>query len=157
MFCPKCGLQNSNETKFCRGCGADLSSVLAVVEKRGTSSLELAEEHIDLFSNALRNLIIGIGFLVVAFAGFAMTDRLAVLTLFSLLAAPYFIGTGVSRLVKAKALKRLREVEAPGVAALTPGEPDYIKPERSMYETDDLAVTPRSITEHTTTHLKRED
>jgi hypothetical protein len=119
--------------------------------------LELAEEHIDLFSNALRNLIIGIGFLVVAFAGFAMTDRLAVLTLFSLLAAPYFIGTGVSRLVKARALKRLREVEAPGVAALTPGEPDYIKPERSMYETDDLAATPRSITEHTTTHLKRED
>jgi hypothetical protein len=151
-------LQNSDETKFCRGCGTDLSSVLAVVEKGGTRSLELAEEHIDLFSNALRNLIIGIGFLVVAFAGFAMTDRLAVLTLFSLLAAPYFIGTGVSRLVKAKALKRLREVEASrSVAALTPGEPHYIKPERSMYETDDLAATPRSITEHTTTHLKRED
>ena len=119
--------------------------------------MALAEEHIDLFSSALRNLIIGVGFLVVAFAGFALTDRLAVLTLFSLLAAPYFIGTGVSRLVKAKALKRLREVEEPRISALTSGEQDYIKPERSMYETDDLEATPRSITEHTTTHLKLED
>ena len=31
MFCPKCGLQNADETKFCRGRGADLGNVLAVV------------------------------------------------------------------------------------------------------------------------------
>lgn len=154
MFCPKCGSQNADETKFCRGCGADLSSVLAVVEGKVPDD-PLAEKHIDLFSSAIRGLMIGVGFLIVAGAAFGISTRLSVMGLFFLAFAFYSLGTGISRLIQAKALKRLR---APKIDQQTPalsaGHAEYIKPSRSIYETDDLIGTPRSVTEHTTTHLQ---
>lgn len=152
MFCPKCGSQNADETKFCRGCGADISNALAVVEGRSANDLALAEKHIDLFSSALRGLMVGLGFLIVAVLAFGISEKLAVLGLFALAFAFFFGGTGVARLVQARALKKLREPKKVQ-PSLPAGEPAYIKPNRSIYETDDLAGSPRSITENTTTHL----
>src|SRR5215207_9248937 len=158
MFCPKCGSQNSNETKFCRGCGADLSSVLALVEGREIASVPAyAEKHIALFSSALRGLITGFGFLLVGAIALGISTRLAVLTIFAFAFATFFIGGGVARLFHAKALKRLgtSKVNERSTLTLSPGEPEYIRPSRSIYETEDL-VTPRSVTERTTTHLTME-
>jgi hypothetical protein len=155
MFCPKCGSQNSDETTFCRGCGADLSNVQTAIAGKPRTVLAVAEKHIDLFSSGLRGLMIGLGFLIVSGVAFGISTRLAVLGLFSLAFAFFFLGTGVARLVQAKALKRFREPqEIRPSPALSPGEPEYIKPSRSLYETDDLLTTPRSVTEHTTTHLQ---
>jgi len=154
MFCPKCGSQNADETKFCRGCGADLSNVLAVIGGKVPDDLPLAEKHIALFSSAIRGLMIGLGFLIVSGAAFGIGRGVQVMGLLLLAFAFYFIGTGVSRLVQAKALKRLRtpKISQP-TPALSTGNAEYIKPPRSVYETDDLIATPRSVTEHTTTHL----
>src|SRR4051812_22394477 len=33
MYCPHCGTQNAQETKFCRGCGEDLRLVSQAVTK----------------------------------------------------------------------------------------------------------------------------
>lgn len=41
MYCPHCGVQNVQETKFCRGCGEDLRLVSQAV----TKSLPLAIAH----------------------------------------------------------------------------------------------------------------
>ncbi|MEO8572424.1 MAG: zinc-ribbon domain-containing protein [Pyrinomonadaceae bacterium] len=158
MFCPKCGSQNSDETKFCRGCGVDLSSVLALVEGREVAHVpSYAEKHIDLFSSALRGLITGFGFLIAGAVALGISPRLAVLTIFALAFASFFIGTGVARLFQARALKRLGmlKVNERSAPTLTPGETEYISPSRSIYDTEDL-LTPRSVTEHTTTHLKME-
>lgn len=167
MFCPKCGSQNADETKFCRGCGADLSNVLMVAPntpelrhrssgKRGAASRpdtrSLSEKHIDLFSSGVRGLTIGVGFLIVSGAAFAISMRLSVMGLFFLAFAFYFLGTGVSRLVQAKGIKALTKSDEP--AALSEGQTEYIKPSRSIYETDDLARQPLSVTEHTTRHLE---
>src|SRR5215213_3681889 len=108
MFCPKCGSQNSDETKFCRGCGSDLSSVLALVEGREIAHVPAyAEKHIHLFSSGLRGLITGLGFLIVAAVAIGISPKFAILTIFNLAFATFFLGTGISRLFQARALKRL--------------------------------------------------
>ena len=187
MFYPRCGSQNSDETKYCRGCGADISRVLAVTLRsttpplRGTppnqggellstnppltpllhkeGSQSLAEQQIDLSSRGWRGLLIGMGFLIVADLGFGLSMRTWVLGFFGLIFAIVFLGTGISRFIQAKGLKRLLEPQrdSEAAAALSPGDADYIQPSQSLFSTEDLTATPRSVTEHTTTRLERKD
>ena len=151
MFCPKCGSQNTDETRFCRGCGADVGNVLAVVEGKPVS--QASEKHLDLYSRGLRGLMLGFGFLIVSGVSFGISMRLAVLGIFALAFAVLCLATGVSRLVEAKALKRLREPDR-DKQALTSGQDAYLELPRSIYETDALPTTPHSVTDHTTRHLE---
>src|SRR5438067_8114902 len=34
MYCPKCGIQNNDEMKFCRGCGEDLNLISQAMTRR---------------------------------------------------------------------------------------------------------------------------
>lgn len=102
-----------------------------------------------------KEVIGGIGFLIVAGVAFGISVRLAVLGVFALMFAFVFVSAGISRFVQARALKRLREPKPANPApALSPGDADYIRPARSIYETDDLFSQPRSVAEHTPTHLE---
>ncbi len=172
MFCPKCGSQNADETKFCRGCGVELSGLLAPRTSRrsnrrslfAASSLmppvpgqegSLEEKHIELFSTGIRALLIGFGYLIVSGVAFVISMNLAILSVFFLAFSFYGFGTGISRLIQARALKSLSERSADQAnPSLTAGQADYIKPSQSIYETDDLLARPLSVTEHTTTHLE---
>jgi hypothetical protein len=130
--------------------------VLAVVAGKVPADLPMAEKQIDLYGRGLIGLIGGFGFLVVAGVSFGISIRLAVLGVFALAFAFVFLGTGISRMVQAKALRRLREPATDqNSAALPTGHADYIEPARSAYETDDLIPAhPQSVTEQTTAHLK---
>ena len=177
MFCPKCGSQNADETKFCRGCGENLSDLLPprlrnaattsvqagsevtttafgdrFSRKRGDGPISIAEQQIELFSRGIRGLIMGGGLFVVSALAFVLSERGLTFSLFMLAFGFLLVGTGISRLIHAKGLKALDKRGGP--AALPPGQADYIKPSRSFYETDDLLTQPSSITEHTTTHLE---
>lgn len=152
MFCPKCASANADDTKYCRGCGADLSSVLAVIDGRPPNVSAYAEKHIELFGSGLRGVMIGSGFLLVGLIAVGISMRLAVATIFAFAFAAFFLGAGVARLVQARSLKKLYEPKASDAAELVAGEPQYLQPPRSIYQTDDL-ITPRSVTEKTTRHL----
>ena len=154
MYCPKCGAQNADKSKFCRGCGADVGKVLAVIEGRPASATSSDERQIELFSAGLRGLIVGICMIIGAGVGLAISLRLAVVAIFVFAFASYFVGSGISRLVHARALKRLRESSTAPPVSLPPADPDYIQAQQSIFQTDDLIATPRSVTENTTRHLK---
>lgn len=156
MFCPKCGTQNADRTRFCRGCGAELGAVLvpapAMVAKRteAVDDRALTVKHIELFSLGLRGLMIGGGFTLVSAIAFAVSTRSLAFALFALIPAVIFLSVGASRLIQAKGLKALIGRDEPAV--LPGGQTEYIKPLRSVFDTDDLS--PISVTENTTRHLE---
>jgi len=161
MFCPKCGSQNADETKFCRGCGADVSNALVPATpasgrrfsgKKGSGALSIEEQQIELFSRGIRGLIMGGGLFVVSALAFVLSERGLTFSLFMLAFGFLLVGTGISRLIHARGLKRLVETREP--PALTPGQADYLKPRGSIYNTDDLLREPTSITERTTNLLE---
>lgn len=154
MYCPKCGLQNADESKFCRGCGADLSRVLAIVEGSSPAGRELSEKYVEQFSRGVRGLFMGGGFMVVGVGAYLITTNALPVSLFALLMAFVFLGTGFSRLIHAAGLRRLSQGNA--VLTLEEGRADYLKPAGSIYDTDELAQ-PMSVTDRTTRHLKIEE
>jgi len=126
----------------------------SLMETEGEQTI--AERYLDLLGRGWRGLLIGGGFLILAGLTFALSERLAVLGIFLLMFTVVFIGTGISRFVQARGMKRMLE---PGDSEkgpqLTSGEADYIQPRRSVFTTDDLTGEPRSVTEHTTTRLEK--
>ncbi|HEX8737620.1 MAG TPA: zinc ribbon domain-containing protein, partial [Pyrinomonadaceae bacterium] len=79
MFCPKCGTQNPETGKFCRACGTDLGNITSAlsgnlpppqppqpafyVDHRGRVK---SNDPTDIWSQAVRSMIMGLGFLVVS-------------------------------------------------------------------------------------------
>ena len=152
MYCPKCGSQNFEKSKFCRGCGADVGDVTAVVAgKQAKATMSLAEKAIALNSRGIRGVLGGIGFLFVAAVIWSRPPYDGIFWLLPLTLAFVWLSTGISRFVQARGLKVLSKDR--DQLTLPPSQMDYIKPLRSIYETDDLA--PASVTEHTTTNLSQ--
>src|ERR1044072_4224856 len=84
MFCPRCAAQNTEEAKFCRSCGADISLVpdavsgalaerLAAGKENALSRRDRRHAHkhggapVNI-ERAVRSFFMGLAFLFVAFA-----------------------------------------------------------------------------------------
>jgi hypothetical protein len=154
MFCPKCGLQNADDTRFCRGCGAELGNVLAALDAPVTKTQKsLAEKSVALYSRGIRGSLTAVGFLVIAGILRSIPPENGILWLLPLTFAFVWLAASISRFVQARGLKKLAAQERP--AELGAGRVEFLKPSRSIYQTDDLV--PMSVTERTTTLLERLD
>jgi hypothetical protein len=135
----------------------DLGGPGTTLAERRSHDLKIAEKQIDLYGSGIRGVVVGAGFVITAAITYMISERMAVLSIFMLAFASYFLGTGVSRLLQSNALKAL----------LSPPDPDLQMPPRelrgngrqlgSSFETDDLDWVPTSITENTTTLLDPEN
>jgi hypothetical protein len=174
MFCPKCGIQNPSEGKFCRACGADLGAVsealtgslrpaaTAITDRRGRPvSLE----------TAMIKIFTGIAFLLVAlYLGYSGLFGAKLWWFWLLIPAFGSLGSGIARYIQVKQQQQAASpVIAPAETAnsfrptpnspeLPPADPRFpaagsgFVSNSQGYKTGDLA--PPSVVETTTRHLE---
>jgi hypothetical protein len=176
MFCPKCGTQNPETGKFCRSCGTDLGNVSAALTGNFPSAFQDAgTAHIhhesrrrqdpnEVFGDAVKQLLSGLGFLIVAIVLF-MTGVAGGKFWWWAMLFPAFglISKGISDYLKSKRIEaRLYGAgnqtqnslnQSHNKADLPPSQTEYVKPQGSIYDTGEL-VAPPSVTEDTTRHLE---
>ncbi|MEK7724037.1 MAG: zinc-ribbon domain-containing protein [Acidobacteriota bacterium] len=165
MFCPKCGIENPDNGKFCRSCGTELGNVQAVLtgkspivpytvdpRKRGVS-----------WEFAITKTFTGVAFLVVSLI-LALTGKFGAENWWFWLLIPGFgsLSSGIAQIYQ---LRKIEKIEAgfsqPQISnsaqqknILPPAQTDYtMPPKQSIYDTEDLVIQP-SVTENTTRHLK---
>ena len=153
MFCPKCGTQNPDDGRFCRSCGADLSNVSAALSGKTPPNqtsfytdrkgrVKSREPH-DLIGEAVRETIVGIGFLVAAFLLF-LTNIWGGQSWWWALIFPAFIALskGIADFVKYKTLTKsqisagapqnvpnqIPQLNQTPNNALPPTQTDYVAP-----------------------------
>ncbi len=174
MFCPKCGTENPETGRFCRSCGTDLgniSSALSGELKPAVSATYVdhkgrvkSNNLDDLWSGAVRSLIMGVGFLVVSIVLFT-TGVAGGKAWWWAMIFPAFasLASGFSQLARAKSIEKQRVNANPVMQNqlpqnspnlnLPPSQTEYVKPQGSIYDTGDLVIPP-SVTENTTRHLE---
>jgi hypothetical protein len=62
MYCPKCGAQAADETKYCRACGQSLTLISQAMMK----SFPVDKEDQQRLEKDIRNISLGVGFLIVS-------------------------------------------------------------------------------------------
>lgn len=71
MFCPKCGMENPENGRFCRRCGTNLGTVSDIVTRKFSqdSTNKVHKRHKEeqaSWESAMRKIFMGVAFLIVA-------------------------------------------------------------------------------------------
>lgn len=163
MFCPKCGGQNPEEGKFCRGCGTDLGNVSQALSGAPPAARQPLVSHkgkpIHL-EGAIAKMFSGLAFLIVAcILGYTGAAGGQAWWFWLLIPAFGSLGTGVAQYIQIRRAEKGQPVYQPNVelpagnqnAALPAPQTEWVSPE-SRYKTGDLV--PPSVTDGTTRHLE---
>lgn len=124
MFCPKCGTQAVDGTKFCRSCGADLEVVSAALtgklalpnqkslkksKKNGCDEDAETNDPDKLWSSFIRNTLVGLAFIAIAiYLTLSGTIGGHVWGFWLLIPGAGSVGGGISSYLKAKRIERTR-------------------------------------------------
>jgi zinc-ribbon domain len=169
MFCPRCGAQNIEDAKFCRGCGADIGLVPQAMTgelptKRAVGYDAAGQPYDETghrirkqkepprLDKAITNIFMGVGFLFVAFSVMRFAPGGRMWWYWMLIPAFTMLGGGVAEYVRVKQSKG-EEIKLPGMGSrpsiqAPPARVSALPPRN----TSEL-VQPPSVTENTTRHL----
>ena len=171
MFCPRCAAQNTEEAKFCRSCGADISLVPQAVS--GALAERLAAGEGDALSRrdrrhvrrhggepvnierVVRSIFLGLAFVFVAFAAKTWAPAGNIWWFWLFIPAFGMLADGVSTGMRLAEERRKQQH--------TPAPPFYTPPptavphaprvnELPQRNTGEM-IPPPSVTEGTTRHL----
>ena len=177
MFCPKCGMKNSETGKFCRSCGTDLSPVSDALAGKSRSVMQgfgMMEpiQPMNLLNkkgksvsweSMLSTLFTGFAFLVISIIlGVTGMAKASKWWFWLLIPAFTMIGTAIAQYIQLKKneQKNLPNAEPETVkifnqtskASLPPIQTEYAAAPDSRYKTGELV--PPSVVEGTTRHLE---
>jgi hypothetical protein len=110
MYCPNCGAQAADETKYCRVCGQSLT----IIAQAMTKSLPVDDNDRQKLEKAIKNISVGVGFLIVSFvAGNLFGEPMNWALCFStLIAAMIWLSLGVAGIL-GRAISGSRPVSSP--------------------------------------------
>ncbi len=166
MFCPKCGTQNPETGRFCRNCGANLDNVSEALSGNLQKPRNLVDKKgkpVD-WESAIVKIFTGLAFLIVAMVlGITGIAGGRFWWFWMLIPAFGSLGSGVAQYIQLKKFeKNSRLISTPEMnqtfapvsnSALPPLQTDYVKPQKSIYDTGEI-VAPPSVVEGTTRHLE---
>jgi hypothetical protein len=169
MFCPKCGAQNIEDAKFCRGCGADIGLVPQAMsgelpDKRAVGFDAAGQPYDETghrirrhkepprLDKAITNMFIGIAFLLVAFSVMKFAPGGRMWWFWMLIPAFATLGGGVAEYVRVKQ-SREEEVKLPGIRSRPAIAPQPARVSALPPRNTSELVPPPSVTEGTTRHL----
>lgn len=166
MFCPKCGVKNPDNGKFCRSCGTDLKPVSDALSGRPLSSGGFqcvnSKGKPITWESAFGKLFSGLAFVAVTIA-LANSKMGQGWWFWMLIPALTMIGAGVAQIVQIKShdrhisgignFNKPSELAGAKTESLPPATTEYAAPsQNSKYKTGDLV--PASVTDSTTRHLE---
>lgn len=167
MFCPKCGVQNIEDAKFCRGCGADIGLVPQaltghlpekrsprdeVAENIGKAARRHSQRNPPRLDKAISTGFTGLAFLVVSIV-LAFMPMGRFWWYWMLIPAFSMIGGGIAEYVRYKQSIG-DDVEPPRTRESVPAiQPPTTRMSALPPRNTSELVQPPSVTEGTTRHL----
>ncbi|HEX7177643.1 MAG TPA: zinc ribbon domain-containing protein [Pyrinomonadaceae bacterium] len=170
MFCPKCGVKNVEDAKFCRACGADISLVPQALtrslpegafgmrnvgeeESEGGKKRRYKPTKPPTLEKGLSKCMEGVAFLLIFLTGYFYFFGAFFIWIWLIIPALANFGEGVGQIIRARseggALPPRTTFDA---GELTPPAA-HAAVELPQRATSEIVAPPPSVTEGTTRHL----
>ena len=168
MFCPRCGVNNVDDAKYCRACGADIGLVALALEhrlRRGPFGFEVVEreepakkERKDKrkepprLEKGLQNIFMGVAWLIIFYVAFFYYGGSFYFWGWLLIPMLASFGEGLGQIIHSQREPRSL---APAAADEPEPLPEHPRPEElPAPDTSEIVPAPaRSVTEETTRKL----
>ncbi|HEX8130546.1 MAG TPA: zinc ribbon domain-containing protein [Pyrinomonadaceae bacterium] len=167
MYCPRCVVQNLDDAKFCRACGADIRLVPQALQGTLHAALDRPEEGeigkrgkekkrapatVDA---ALKNIFTGFGLFIIFLIGLFVFRGAFWLTIWFIIPAFASVGEGIGQLIRARQEQKRLTATAYEDENFRPAPfaPAGVVKELSSPDTTEIVRTPASVTDVTTRHL----
>ncbi|HEU4598092.1 MAG TPA: zinc-ribbon domain-containing protein [Pyrinomonadaceae bacterium] len=168
MYCPKCGVHNLEDAKFCRACGADIRLVpqaltghlpegafgvdeVEELEEKGRKERKYKFKKPPTLEKGLENVFCGLAFIIIFLLGFFYMRGLFMVWVWAIIPAMTCIGEGIGQIIRARSAQHA----LPPADTFRPASPLPHAPARELpaADTSEIKRPPASVTENTTRHL----
>ncbi len=161
MYCPRCAVQNLDDAKFCRACGADIrlvpQALMGNLDEENLAGRSKEKKRKPATVDAgLKNIFQGIGLLIIFFIGLFVFRGAFWLTIWFIIPALSSFGEGIGQLIHAR--QEQQQMMSPPMYGDGNFRPAPLTPASGLKQlpspdTAEMTGAPASVTEATTRHL----
>ena len=162
MYCPRCAVQNLDDAKFCRACGADIrlvpQALMGTLDGENLAARPKEKKHKPAtVDEGLKNIFQGIGLLIIFLLGIFVFRGAFWVTIWFIIPALSSFGEGIGQLIRSRQEQQQQLMSPP----MERGENFRPAPlaaasgfkHLSSPDTAEMSRPPASVTENTTRHL----